>query len=33
MIEEEDVKRYQEGKRLTLSHPILLEKNDDINNK
>jgi len=30
MIEEEDVKRHQEGKGLTLSHPILLEKNDNI---
>ena len=30
MIEKEDVKRHQEGKGLTLSHPILLEKNDDI---
>jgi len=27
---EEDIKRYQEGRGLTLSHPILLEKNDDI---
>jgi len=30
MIEQEDVERHQEGKGLTLSHPILLEKNDDI---
>jgi len=30
MIEEEDVERHQEGKGLTLSHPILLEKNDNI---
>jgi len=30
MIEEEDVERHQEGKGLTLSHPILLGKNDDI---
>jgi len=30
MIEEEDVKRHQEGKGLTLSHPILLEKTDNI---
>jgi len=27
---EEDVERHQEGKGLTLSHPILLEKNDNI---
>jgi len=30
MIEEEGVKRHQEGKGLTLSHPILLEKNNNI---
>jgi len=30
MIEEEDAKRDQEGKGLTLSLPILLEKNNDI---
>jgi len=30
MTEEEDVKRHQEGKGLTLSLPILLEKNNNI---